>query len=101
MGTISPLWPPCTRTRPLNYFLKVAITACVNVLIVIPWDAFPKSRMIFAFLIKETDIQIDVWPKEKEREMNQSTSWTTRQFGVPNECIILFNEPNLYLEFSG
>lgn len=54
MRMTSPLWRPCTRTRPLNCLLKVAITAFENVLIVIPWDDFATSRMIFAFLIKET-----------------------------------------------
>lgn len=57
------------------------------------------SRLVFKFLIKETDIQLDGWRRKKEREMNKSTWCTTRQLGVPNECIILFNEPNLYLEF--
>lgn len=33
--------------------------------------------------------------------MNRSTRRTTRLLSVANECIILFNKPNLYLEFWG
>ncbi len=36
---------------PLNYILKVAITAFENVLISIPWDNTTMSWLIFKFLI--------------------------------------------------